>query len=232
MNFSKTAIAFIIIFILLLIYYQTRYKHIYVGEHKWNVISSYSDCKDAAALMAQANAKMMILFDHLRKKYHIDETEQEIATECHDHINALMTPNDIRNMAGVLITNYNPDEFYETDPRYTIDTSYTVDKGAQTYLCLRNKQYPHKLIDLNTVLFTMIHESAHMANYKYWGHLTDFWCIFKWLLRESVEADIYQPIDYSKHPVEFCGLHVAYSPLYDNTLPNIWDFNIPSLHLS
>lgn len=224
MQSEKIILAILIVLILVFTYIQcTKYKQVFIGSRRWNVIRSYSNCDEAARLLANANGKMIQFLRHLKKKYHIDLTDEEIALEGRDHIAVLATPNDVRNMAGVLVTNYNPDEFYETDPRYTNDTSYTVDKGESMHLCLRDKKNPDKLIDLNTIIFVMLHESAHIANYKYWGHTQYFWSIFRWLLHEATSINIYQPIDYSKYPVDFCGLHVGYSPLFDSTLPNIWE---------
>jgi hypothetical protein len=158
----------------------------------------------------------------LRKKYHIDEPDDVIAAEGDAHQRAIQLPNDLYQIIDHLLDNYNPDVFYENDPRYSTETSYTVNKGDSMYICLRRKDDPTKLVDENILFFAHLHESAHIANYRGWGHENDFWAVFKFLLHEAQLCGVYVPTNYAKAPVDFCGLKVNYSPLYDASVPSLW----------
>jgi hypothetical protein len=61
---------------------------------------------------------------------------------------------------------------------------------------------------------------AHMGNINY-GHETDFWEIFKFLLQEAKEANLHEPIDYAKYPLNYCSLNVTHNPYFDPTIRNI-----------
>ena len=100
-------------------------------------------------------------------------------------------------------------------------TSYTVNKGRAMYICLRNKFDHNKLVDPEMLFFVMLHEASHIANYNGWGHDQRFWMVFKFILQNAVESGLYHPVDYSKYPQDYCGLHVDWNPLLDKTLPEI-----------
>ena len=55
---------------------------------------------------------------------------------------------------------------------------------------------------------------AHVASNGY-GHGDEFWNIFKQILVEATESNIYEPVDYTKAPVNYCGLVVSHNPYYD-----------------
>lgn len=175
-------------------------------------------------MLGRVHEKMIKLMRVLREKYHIDETDEEIAT-CAGHQNAVNTPGDIHNIVANLLANYNPDNIYENDARGTSETSYTTNKGQAMYLCLRQKTDPRKLVNEDELMFVMLHESAHIANYRGWGHNQDFWEVFLFILHEAQLAGLYTPIDYERKPVDYCGLIIEYNPLLDPKLRRIWESN-------
>ncbi len=193
------------------------------STREWNVISDFDNKKDAAELLARVNSTTIEFMRYLKKKYHIDETDDVISSENDEHQRIVNLPNDIYNIVDHMLDNYNPDVFYENDPRYTSETSYTLNKGAAMYICLRQKDDPSKLIDEDLLLFAHLHEASHIANYRGWEHEMDFWQTFKFILHEAVLAGIYKPVDYSKNPVVFCGLTVNFNSLFDDTIPNLWE---------
>jgi hypothetical protein len=67
----------------------------------------------------------------------------------------------------------------------------------------------------------MLHEAAHIANYNGWGHDTQYWEVFKFVLKNAREAGLYFQRDYAKHPENYCGLDVDYNPLLDRGLRDI-----------
>ena len=67
-------------------------------------------------------------------------------------------------------------------------------------------------IDDNTVNFVAIHEMAHIMS-KSTGHTPEFWNNMKYLLEQGSEIGIYNPIDYSKVPVMYCGQEINSTPM-------------------
>ncbi len=120
-----------------------------------------------------------------------------------------------------MLTKYDPDNVYETNPIFTMSTSYTINKGKRMYLCCRSKKFPFDLTDLNTLTFVALHELSHIGNYDGWGHTEDFWSVFKFVLQNAVYINIYDPIDYKEYPQYYCGIHINYQPLFDSTLAKI-----------
>lgn len=218
---NRSIIAFVLVAVLLIIYFSRgNYTNVKVNNRQWHVIGDFSNKRDAAQLLAKTNSIMIEFFRVLKKKYHIDEPDDIIA---HDYIELRKHPGDVYNIIDNLLDNYNPDVFYENDPRGTTETSYTINKGSAMYVCLRNKVDPRGLVDPSALLFVMLHEASHIANYNGWGHGPDFWATFKFILHEAALAGIYTPVDYATYPVEYCGLSINYNPLYDESLPNLWE---------
>lgn len=90
------------------------------------------------------------------------------------------------------------------------------------HLCLRNKNQTSVLVPENDMLFVLLHESAHIANYNDTGHSPRFWEVFKFILHEATMSGVYVPTDYHRKPIDYCGLYVDYQPLYDPTVREIW----------
>lgn len=236
----------IVICILLLAYVTTKspfyQSHTLTksDNRDWSVIKDFSNHQSAADLLAETNHKMIEFMRVLKNKYYIDAVPSIHQDDPQDIIDpdqtlpivdaafttaqaaAINAPNDIYNIVGNLLNNYNPDVFYENDPRYTKETSYTISKGEAMHLCLRNKKDPTKLVDPDILFFVMLHEASHIANYRGWGHGKDFWEVFAFILHEAETAGLYTPVDYSMAPEWYCGLLVEYNPLFDKTLKKIW----------
>jgi hypothetical protein len=107
-----------------------------------------------------------------------------------------------------LCLNYRPEKISEgvDTPGYT---SYSINKGEQIVLCLRNKD---KLMDINTMMFVVLHEFAHLATESI-GHTEEFWTNFKWILEESTNIGIYTRQDFKNNNVDYCGIKITSSPL-------------------
>ena len=104
--------------------------------------------------------------------------------------------------------NFRPENIKEgiDDPNYT---SYSINKGEQIVLCLRTN---NKLMDLNTMMFVVLHELAHVCT-ESTGHTKEFWDNFKWILEESINIGIYTKQDFKLNNVEYCGMTITDSPL-------------------
>jgi hypothetical protein len=111
------------------------------------------------------------------------------------------------------VARYQPDVFSENSMS-SADTSYSENKGQRIVVCLRDKtkapQYP--LIDINTIMFVMLHEMAHLMTDTI-GHTPEFWGNFKRILHDAVKAGIYTPVNYSHQPTPYCGMVISDSPL-------------------
>jgi len=143
------------------------------------------DSAEAADLIAKIRQKLVILMEHLQKSF---------------------SSNDIR--IEMLKKNFRPDRLKEgiDTPGYT---SYSVNKGEQIVLCLRNND---KLVDINTMLFVVLHEFAHLATVSI-GHTEEFWDNFRWILEESINIGIYVKQDFKTNSVEYCGMSITSTPL-------------------
>jgi len=143
------------------------------------------DSVEAADLIANIRQKLDLLLEHLKKTYGV---------------------NDIR--VEMLIKNYRADKIKEgvDTPGYT---SYSINKGEQIVLCLRNND---KLVDINTMLFVVLHEFAHLATISI-GHTEEFWDNFRWILEESINIGIYIKQDFKNENIEYCGMSITSTPL-------------------
>lgn len=183
----------------------------------WPVIGDYDNKNSAAEAMSRMHNKLIDLGKHLQNKYHISETDDVIAKEGIQHIST----GQAHQLAYYYLRDYDPDVIYETDNRYTSDTSYNLSKGEAIYMCMRKKDNPTELESDNLLMFVILHEISHTILKDDWGHSASFWQVFKWLLQEAIEAKVYIYEDFAKNPRNFCGLNITYTPLDDNSLPNI-----------
>ena len=84
-------------------------------------------------------------------------------------------------------------------------TSYTINKKTVIF-CIRSKIMDN-IHDINTLMYVLIHELAHILN-PLVGHGAEFYEIFKFLLQQSIIINIYNPINYTNFPVNYCGMKI------------------------
>jgi predicted metal-dependent hydrolase len=180
-------IIFTIIFIYLLYYYHYYSKIETIVskiDNKEYEVQIKDDAQEAADLIAQIRQKLVLIVNHLIKSYGGDERTERFKR------------------------NFKPDNIKEgiDDPKYT---SYSINKGEQIVLCLRTN---NKLMDLNTMMFVVLHELAHICTESI-GHTEEFWNNFKWILEESINIGIYKKQNFKLNNVEYCGMTITDSPL-------------------
>jgi hypothetical protein len=158
---------------------------------------------------------------HNNKKYGIQEEFKksdeavEILAKLHDNMNNFITelhkkiPNDERVIR--LVKGFRRAEIEEAPN--DDGSSYTINKGDLVALCLRHKTDGHPFHDNNTLLFVIIHEMSHIASISE-GHNSEFITNFKWLLNEAKSLGYYEPIDYRKSPITYCGVKVTNNPYF------------------
>lgn len=153
-------------------------------DNREYTVQTKEDSQSAADLIATIRHKLILLVSHLIKS----------------------NANDSR--VEMLKINFDPDKLKEgiDNPEFT---SYSINKGEQIILCLRSKD---KLMDINTMMFVVLHELAHLATESI-GHTPEFWENFKWILEESINIGIYTKQEFKKEPVEYCGMKITTSPL-------------------
>lgn len=207
------AILLVIVVIVIALFFRarTRTQRFVVRGMIVNVASSYEDKNSAIALMLECNARMMALMRHLRAKYYIGTTDAECGRECMAQQNASAQ----RDSVDHLLRGFNYEEVHENLPSDPSSTAYSLDKGRKIMLCLREVRAPHNMIDINTLMFVILHEAAHIANWEEWGHGANFWSTFKFLLTEAARIGIYAPINYARAPRDYCGFRLDHNPLFD-----------------
>lgn len=184
-------IIFFIIVVYLILYYifNNLYKYdnlVYVRsdidkEYYW--VRNKYDKENAANTLAKIKINMIKLIKYL-------QTNINKFPENMTHITDL-----VARTKKIYIMETPQDEKY---------TSYTVNKGEKIVFCLRSKTLD-SIHDMNTLMYVVIHEMAHVGCPEY-GHTNLFKKIFKFLLVQSIQIEIYQPIDYRTNPVNYCGM--------------------------
>lgn len=222
---SKNNTVLIIIILIIAIYAYSRqiaYRHITDGVRDWSVASSYNNANDAAQLLGRLHADIIVFMRKMRAKYNVDMGGGLGGSDglplTDDRLSQSIIETDRQKIIKALIKNYNADMVFENDPKKSSDTAYTINKGDSLYFCLRNRTNPNTFIPYNTMMFALLHELSHMANYNAWGHTQRFWEVFAFILSEASNAGIYTPEDYSKRPQTYCGLAINYNPLFDTKI--------------
>ena len=99
----------------------------------------------------------------------------------------------------------------EESPFIHNTSSYTLNKGELIAMCVRHKE-TKDFHDFELLKFVIIHELAHVASIST-GHNEEFLINFKWLLKEAHDVGLYNPVDYSKNPITYCGVDVTNNPM-------------------
>jgi hypothetical protein len=149
-------------------------------------VQNLPDKQDAAERMAEIRSNLEKIIEHV-KQYHEDPYKR-------------------------LVEKFNPNVLEENDLGAQ-STSYSENKGEKIVICLRDKTTaPFPLIELNTVMFVLTHEMAHLMTSSV-GHTPEFWTNFRKLLQECIQIGVYTPVNYSKSPVQYCGMTISESPI-------------------
>lgn len=94
--------------------------------------------------------------------------------------------------------------------------AYTVNKGDEMRLCVRGSG--NKLENINTSMFVIIHELAHLMSNSY-GHGPEFKDNFNYIIHIASSIGTYKPQDFTGTPVNYCGnvVTIKTTPCSDQT---------------
>ncbi len=176
-------IIIILIIILLLIYY---YKPIYIKSNIDNnvyMVKNDSNAQYTADTLAILNTRIFKLLTKLKADY--------------NGTNNFSRYLPFKNNVDLLLKRFSTDSLIHNF--FPLGTSFTFNKGTFVSMCIDKNN------DLNTIIFVLLHELAHIGNENY-GHDDNFKKFFKFLIEQSVELDIYTSIDYNQTPVDYCGI--------------------------
>lgn len=87
-----------------------------------------------------------------------------------------------------------------------IYTSYTINKKELVF-CVRSKE-TGQIHNMNLLMYVVLHELAHIACPEY-GHTDLFKKIFKYLLNQAEQINIYEPINFNLEHQEYCGMNIS-----------------------
>jgi len=215
-HFFKLLFLFIIFIAAFLLFNTCNLKYITykIKDQHIEVLSDKNDSKNAAQIIYTIDQNIQKLISYLNKKYSDENLDKQlynnILIKSRKHI---FIRNTLKELNNSYKSNTNIENFPE---KKNVLTSYNVNKGNNIYLCLR-KYNNYNFHDDNEIMFVALHELSHNCTHTP-GHNKDFWYIFRFLLENAIEINIYHPINYKINKFNYCSTDVTYNPLYDDTL--------------
>lgn len=91
------------------------------------------------------------------------------------------------------------------------DIAYAVAKDS-IHVCIRAKHDPQALESVNTCMFVLLHELAHVATDGY-GHMPRFWANMRFLLELAEATGHYRYEEFERTRTTYCGRRLGSSPL-------------------
>lgn len=158
-------------------------------DSKTYCVRERKQMKNVANLLARTTQKLQKLVIYVNKKYSDQKRVQR------------------------LVKRFNPQRISEVLPTSEY-TAYSENKGEKLALCVTKSKKGNDLINENLLTFVAIHELSHIMSKKI-GHGDEFWQNFKFLLENASELGVYQPEDYKKNNVTYCGMQITDNPYYD-----------------
>lgn len=158
-------------------------------DNEYYLVRDLTDKQQASNLLAKIKQNIIIL-----TKYLYDKRNDKMSLEYKPYIDQLE-----RRIKNVIVLESAED---------SVNTSYSVNKGEQIVFCLRSRKIKNQLHKLNLLMYVVIHEMAHVACPEY-GHTDLFKKIFAFMTKIAIEIKLYDKIDFSHDPMEYCGLLIT-----------------------
>ena len=153
-------------------------------------VRELSDKSIAADYLAKVRVKLVTFTDKLTRDF----------------------PNDIR--VKRLKKLFTPCTLFENNPSNNGFTTFTHNKCDKMGICLRSQNKPYLFVKINTLMFVLIHELAHIMSVKNDPkHKTEeFWNNFRFVLSNAESYGLWIYRDYSKYPETYCGRPITNNP--------------------
>ena len=182
------------VLVILFLWYD-RWRMVYVKaelDGRAYLVRNIADKQRVANLLAIIRSRLALLIQKVGKKV---QTYPKVRKE---YVSRLLI--------------YGQKTLFKENKKSSNFTSYTINKGEEMIFCLRSKKATEYLHDLNLLMYVAIHELAHVACPEI-GHTPLFNAIFRFLLKEAIKLQLYQKIDFSAAPQEYCGKIISTSIL-------------------
>jgi hypothetical protein len=199
------------------------------------VLANKPNKEEAAKLIAQINDFIINFIIQLKRKYLytgacFDERPFKPNDEFTPFSESCARDDPLHDFkvraVYLLVKRYRPNYLEENQPTSDKDTSWEEGKGERIALCLREQSSgQYKFIDPELIKFVAIHELTHIAANTL-AHPYYFWKVFKFLLLEANMLMGFDLVNYKENPINYCGMIVTYSPIYDyglNVMTNEYD---------
>lgn len=192
MNFNKN---FLILIILIVIFFFNRNYESFTKYETSNndqeyLVQDFTDSKTVANKFSEIEKTINKFVNILIKKHPNDQR-------------VIRLKNNLKN------TKYEESSFNDDT------SSFTINKGELMSICVRHQDDRKKFHNMNTMMFVVLHELAHVMSVSI-GHGKEFMDNFRFLLKESKESNIYDPVDYSINNMTYCGVKVTHNPYYNH----------------
>ena len=196
MNEVSTVIVFLVLIVffslIILIILENNeffleYRNSKLNNKKYGIQEEFNKSEEAVEILAKLHDQMVNLVTDLHKNYPDDDRVLRL----------------VKGFKKAKIEEAPNDD----------GSSYTINKGELVAICLRHKKNDHPFHDYNTLLFVIIHEMSHIASISE-GHNSEFITNFKWLLKEANKFGYYEPVNYQKLPITYCGVKVTNNPYF------------------
>jgi hypothetical protein len=229
MNDILLAIIIAIVIIVIARYFGLfSYDRVNVAGFDYHVLNNYgSSSAEAAQRLAEVYSRVLKFLEYEKIKYRVGLTREEEVTLGAGALSYVGGGDGGKRYSTTEIIDhiiffFNPEKVYENDPNnISGSTSYTIQKGREMYVCLRQKD--GSFVDMNTMMFVVIHEIAHIGAFWTFGHPPDFWAVFGLLLRDAIECGVYDYVDYRVHPQRYCSIMITSSPYNPGETINLID---------
>jgi len=177
---------------------------IYIDSDSFQLKCIISDV-DGNKYCVRERAKLELVADHLA---HTTNNMKAVVEHCSKEYG------DQENVKR-LVNGFNPKKIYEILPTSEY-TAYSENKGEKLAFCVETEKESGEgyLVDINTMTYVALHELAHIMTASI-GHTDEFWQNYKFLLEIAKGINIYDPIDYKKQPVRYCGMNISDNPYFD-----------------
>jgi hypothetical protein len=177
---------------------------IYIDSDDFKLKCIISDV-DGNRYCVREREKLELVADHLA---HTTNNMKSIVNHCQQE-------HGDKDTIKRLVKGFNPQKIYEILPTSEY-TAYSENKGEKLAFCVETEKENGKgyLVDINTMTYVALHELAHIMTESI-GHTEEFWQNYKFLIEIAESINIYEPINYKKTPVRYCGMNISDNPYYD-----------------